>query len=71
MDKLCQDIESDIRKLAPDGGKISPATLAEAIIGANSSLRRKLQMLAYKMHTARSQDTGQNLNLDDHKLYKG
>ena len=36
INKSCQGIESEIRKMSPDGGKISPAVLAKATIAAKS-----------------------------------
>lgn len=35
----------------------------------NAILRRKQGISAYKLYTARSQDTGSNLQLDDAQLY--
>ena len=68
MDRACQDIESELRKLTPEGDKINQATLAKATIAANALLRRK-GISAYEMHTSRSQDTGVNLQLDDSQLH--
>ena len=69
VDRACQDIEREIRKLAPEGRKISESILARATIAVNTILRRKEGISAYKMHTARSQDTGRNLYLKDQELY--
>ena len=69
VDQACQDIETEIRKLAPEGKKINPATLAKATIATNALLRRK-GISAFKMHTSCSQDTGSNLHLDDAQLLK-
>ena len=41
VDRACQDLETEIRKLTPEAGKIDPATLAKATIATNSNLRRK------------------------------
>ena len=68
MDRACQDIETEIRKLTPEGGRIDSATLAKATITTNSILRRKQGISAYELHTLWSQDTGGNLHLDDEKL---
>ena len=68
MDRACQDIESELRKLTPEGDKINQAMLAKATIAANTLLRRK-GISAYEMHTSRSQDTGSNLQLDDSQLH--
>ena len=69
VDRACQDIEKEIRKLAPEGKKISESTLAKATIAVNTILRRKEGISAFEMHTARSQDTGSNLYLRDEELY--
>ena len=62
-------MESEIRKLAPEGKKISSSLLAKATILVNTLLRRKPGISAYKLHTARSQDTGSNLHLKGEDLY--
>ena len=41
IDRACQDVEKEIRKLAPEGKKISECTLARATIAVNTLLRRK------------------------------
>ena len=69
VDRACQDIESEIRKLTPEGGRIDPATLAKATIATNSILRRKQGISAYKLYTSHSQDTGDNLHFDDEQLW--
>ena len=68
VDRACQDIERELRKLAPEGGKISESVLARATIAVNTILRRKEGISAYELHTARSQDTGENLQLKDEDI---
>ena len=63
-------MEQEIRKLAPEGKKISPSLLAKATISVNTILRRKQGISAYELHTSRSQDTGSNLLLEDEKMYQ-
>ena len=70
VDRACQDIERELRKLAPEGGKINESTLAKATIAVNTILRRKGTISAYELHTARSQDTGENLILKDEDISK-
>ena len=41
----------------------------KATIAANTRYRRQLNISAYEMHTSRSQDTGENIVMDDSKLY--
>merc|ERR1712240_561645 len=70
VDRACQDMEQEIRKLAPEGKKISPSLLAKATISVNTLLRRKQGISAYELHTSRSQDTGSNLYLKDEEMYQ-
>ena len=69
VDRACQDIERELRKLAPEGGKLTESTLAKATIAVNAILRRKGTISAYELHTARSQDTGENLLLKDEDIF--
>ena len=69
VDRACQDLESELRKLAPEGNKIDSADLARATIATNALYRRKQGISAYEMHTSRSQDTGANINLDNKQLH--
>ena len=39
--RACQDLESEIRKLAPEGRKLSPSTLAKATISVNTIMEKK------------------------------
>ena len=63
-------MESEIRKLAPEGKKISQSLLAKATISSNTMLRRKQGISAFELHTARRQDTGSNLHFDDQKMFE-
>ena len=56
-------------KFSSEGQKINQSILAKATIATNSLLRRKEGISAFELHTARSQDTGCNLQLDDSKLF--
>merc|ERR1712240_908881 len=70
IDRACQNMEQEIRKLAPEGKKISPSLLAKATISVNTILRRKQGISAFELHTSRSQDTGSNLLLKDEEMYQ-
>ena len=48
VDKACQDIEGELRKLSPEGNKINPTILAKATIATNALLRRKQGILLTK-----------------------
>ena len=70
VDKACQEIQLEIRKILPEGQNLDNTILAKAIISLNTKLRRQAKVSAYEIHTAGSLDTGENLDLDDHKLRK-
>lgn len=67
--RLSRHRERELRKLAPEGEKVSESVLAKATIAVNTILRRKGSISAYELHTARSQDTGENLQLKDEDIY--
>ena len=68
VDKACQEFKAKLRKIRPEGGKVTATDLAQAMLAMNLKLRRKEGVVAYKMHTARKLDTGQNLQLNDNSL---
>ena len=68
IDKGCQELEDELKRLEPEGGKISLATLKLAILNLNSKLRRRGNISSYEINTARDQDSGANLQLDDKSL---
>ena len=39
VDKACQELENEIRKIRPEGGKINQVELAAAILALNSKLQ--------------------------------
>ena len=68
IDKGCQELESEIKQLEPEGAKISISTLKQAIMNLNSKLRRRGNISAYEINSARDQNSGDNLQLDDKAL---
>ena len=68
VDRACQEIETELRKLQPEGGQVTNTDLALATLAMNNKLRRAEKIAAYEIHTARRLKTGQNLSLQDHKL---
>ena len=68
VDKACQEIEAELRKLCPEGGKISNLDLAQVTLAMNNKLRRTENVAAYEIHTSQRLETGQNLVLHNHKL---
>ena len=68
IDKGCQELEEELKRLDPECVKINSATLKLAILNLNSKLRRRGNISAYEINTARDQNTGQNMDLDDEAL---
>ena len=68
IDRGCQEIEEEIKRISPEGQKIGQAALKLAVLNLNSKLRRRGNISAYEINSARDQDTGEKLNLDDAKL---
>ena len=64
-------LETEIRTLTPEGGKIDSAKLARATIATNTILRRKQGISAYEIYASQSQNTGANIHLDDKKTTYG
>ena len=67
VDKVIQDLEKELIRLDPTGGKISPGTLALATTNLNSRVRQH-GLSASQVHFARDEHTGENLSLSDPKL---
>ena len=70
VDKACQELEGELRKLAPEGGKITQSQLTAAVFSLNAKLRRKDNLSAYEIHTARAQHIEDNIQLRDTDLRK-
>ena len=70
IDKACQELEEELRKLSPEGLPISQATLARAVLLVNQKIRRGGSLSAYELHTSRDLHSGQNLQLDDRTIRK-
>ena len=70
VDKACQELEMELRKILPEGQKLNNIHLAKAVVSLNNKIRRAAKVSAYEIHTARNADTGMNINLDDKKLRK-
>ena len=68
IDKACQELEMELRKLLPEAQKLDDRVLVQATLAMNSKLRRKESITAYEMHTARRMESGTNLQLSDVKL---
>ena len=68
IDRACQELEEELRKLSPEGNPISQATLAQAQIQVNKKIRRQGKLSAYEIHAARDANTGENLQLNDQNI---
>ena len=68
VDKGCQELEEELRKLSPEGLPISQATLSKAVLQVNRKLRRGGTLTSYEIHTARDANSGANLRLEDEVL---
>ena len=68
VDRACQELEGELRKLQPEGGRITQGTFTYAVLALNSKLRRKINMSAYEIHTAHSLDSGNNFSLTDNLI---
>ena len=58
VDHACQELEEELRKLAPEAGTISQAQLSQAVLQLNAKLQRKGSLAAYKIHAARQLHSG-------------
>ena len=68
VDRGCQELEEELRKLCPEAETLLAATLSKAIVAVDQKLRRKGMFSAYEMHTARDLNTGENLSVNDDQL---
>ena len=68
VDRACQELEEELRRLEPEGDTISNATLKLAVMNLNSKLRRRGKISAFEINSSRDQNTGEHLSLDDEKL---
>ena len=68
VDKQCQELETEIKKLEPEGGKIGLSTLKLAVMNLNSKLRRRGTISSFEINFARDQNTGENMKIDDKAL---
>lgn len=60
VDHACQEIEAEIRKLAPEG-----SLSLQPLQSLNAKLRRSRTLSAYKIHAARILHTGDNIRINN------
>ena len=68
VDRACNELEQELKRVEPDGRPISQTTLWEVIQRLNHKLRRSGQISAHEIHFNRDMHTGENLNLNYSKL---
>ena len=68
IDKGCQELEEELKRLEPEGNKINSATLKLAILNLNEKPRRRVNISAFELNTSRDQNTGENMNLSDETM---
>ena len=67
VDKTIQELEAELKRISPDGGKVDAGTLSLAISTLNGKVREH-GLSSSQVHFSRDANTGTNLNLDDAKL---
>ena len=67
MDKIISDLEVELRKIDPEGKKLSAGALSLAVTTLNSRVRHH-GLSASQIHFSRDHHTGQNLTLRDSNI---
>ena len=68
VDKGCQELEEEMRKLSPEGKPLTQVLLARAVLAVNQKLRRGGKLSAYEINSARDSNTGENLVIKDEEI---
>ena len=69
VDKMMQELEGEIRRLSPEGHKLSVGTLSQAVNNLNNRTRGH-GLTASQVHFSRDSEAGTNLRIDDEKLWQ-
>ena len=64
VDKTIRELEEELKRLDPEGGKITPGMLSQAVTNLNDRIRGH-GLSASQLHFSRDQHTGKNLGLND------
>ena len=64
VDKIIDELESELKKISPSGGRLNSAQLAQALLSLNEKIRNR-GLSASEIHFARDSHDHQNLQLDD------
>ena len=67
MDKIIQELEADLRRLSPEGGKLDSSVLSQAVNALDDRVREQ-GLTASQIHFARDHHLGTNMNISDRKL---
>ena len=67
VDKIMQELEAELVRLAPEGRKIDTGILAQATTNLNNKVRQH-GLSASQLHFARDQHTGKNLTIRDNRI---
>ena len=67
VDNIIKDLEGELRRLDPGGGKLDSGTLSLAITTLNNKVRQ-LGFSASQIHFSRDSNTGSNIPLQDKRL---
>ena len=68
VDKACQELEEELRKVSPGGHPLTQAQLSQAVMQVNQKMRRGGGLSSHEISTSRDMHTGQNLQLRDDLL---
>ena len=69
VDRAQQELEVELKKLSPEGQKITPGNLAFATQIVNTKIRSQ-NLSALEIHLSREQITGENLQINDEDIAK-
>ena len=69
VDKMIQELEAELRRLSPEGQKITAGILSQAVTSLNSRVRGH-GYTASQVHFSRDANTGTNLAIKDEKLWR-
>ena len=67
VDKTIRELEEEIKKIHPDGGKLTPGTLSLAVTTLNDRVRGH-GLSASQLHFSRDHLTGKNLPIKDSRF---
>ena len=69
VDKMMQELEGELRRLSPEGHRLSVGTLSQAVNNLNNRTRGH-GLTASQVHFSRDSQAGTNLHIKDEKLWQ-